>query len=555
MHPQIRESQPGKCPLCGMDLIPAAPQDDGDPNLVVLSERARTLARLRTTEVRPLTQDGSMLRLLGRLEPAETARRTVTSWISGRVDRLSVTTTGTPVRRGQVVARLYSPEVYAAHQDLLTALQQAQRLTDSPVATRSASEAALSAARDRLRLLGVPDRELAEMEAADTPTRSVPIRSPHSGTVLSRQVTQGQYVQTGTPLFDVARLDPLWVQLDAYEQDLSRLSVGQRVRLEVEALPGELVEGRVAFIDPTVDPVRRTARVRVEVANPDGELRPGFFVEAVVEVAVPETDAPLVIPASAALYTGRRSVVYIEQESATGLAYSPRVVRLGPRLGEVYPVLSGLDAGEKVVSRGAFVLDADLQIRGGASMLSVPDDAERAAKEADQVHLSDHERHALAPVASAYLRLQSALAADDLPAAQLAAAELGEAAATVQLPTAADESWGPLAASLKVDTGHMGHADSLALARSTFSAVSATVQTALARFGNPLDEPVHLAFCPMARGNQGGHWLQVGETIDNAYYGAAMRSCGELLATAAPGEHLQSAPPAPTPAAPVGHVH
>jgi len=554
MHPQVRASAPGQCPLCGMDLIPATTENADDDGVVVLSERARTLARLRTTEVVPMAEDGGMLRLLGRLEAAESERRTVTSWISGRVDRLTVTTTGTRVRRGQVVARLYSPEVYAAHQDLLTALQQAERLADAPDASRLAARAALSAARERLRLLGVPARELSELETADAPTRSVPIRSPHSGTVLTRQVTQGQYVQTGTPLFEVARLDPLWVQLDAYEADLGRLSVGQRVRLVVAALPGAQVEGRVAFIEPTVDPVRRTARVRVEVDNPAGSLRPGLFVEAVVEVAVPESDVPLVIPTSAALYTGRRSVVYVEQQTATGIAYRPRAVQLGPELGGVYPVLAGLERGEKVVSRGAFVLDADLQIRGGPSMMSLPDDAERAARQAHQVQLSPHERHALAPVLTHYLQLQAALASDDLEGARQAAARLGPAAASVQLPAAAVEAWAPLAAALQVDAGLIGQAVSLDAARERLSALSATVQATLSRFGNPLDEPVHLAFCPMARGNQGGHWLQRGESIDNAYYGAAMRSCGELQASAAPGAHLDAPLPAPS-AAPHGAVH
>lgn len=540
MHPQVRESQPGSCPLCGMDLIPATSSaESSDPSAVVLSERARTLARLRTTAVRPLAETGSALRLLGRLEPAETARRTVTSWISGRVDQLSVATTGTDIRRGQVVARLYSPEVYTAHQDLLTARDQVAALGDAPPATRAAAEAALRAARERLQLLGTPEAELAALERAEAPTRSIAIRSPHRGTVLSRMVSEGQYVQTGTPLFEVASLDPLWVQLDAYEQDLSRLERGQRVRLAVEALPGEHVEGRVSFIDPTVDPVRRTARVRVEVANPDGRLRPGFFVEAEVEVAVPAEDAPLVVPASAVLYTGRRSVVYVEQSTAAGLAYAPRVVRLGPRLGEVYPVLSGLDAGERVVSRGAFVIDADLQIRGGPSMLTLPDDHERAAEEAARPALSGRERDALAPVLRAYLALQTALAEDDLAATHTAAAQLGTAAATATLPAAADGTWGPLAASLKGDAAHIGHADSLAQARQHFLALSSTMQTALTRLGNPLDEEVHLAYCPMADGNRGAAWIQLGETIDNAYFGAAMRTCGELQATVPPDGHLE----------------
>ena len=242
MHPQIQETQPGSCPLCGMDLIPATGTTDAPQGAVVLSERARTMSRLRTTTVDYLAEEGSLLRLLGRLEPAETERRSVTAWVGGRVDRLVVTTTGEPVQKGQVIANLYSPEVYAAHQDLLTARDQLARLSTGSETARAAASAALDAARDRLRLLGVPGSELTRLEAADAPTETVAIRTPHTGTVLSRAVTQGEYVQTGSTLFEVARLDPLWVQLDAYEQDLNRLSVGQTVQLDVEALPGESFE-------------------------------------------------------------------------------------------------------------------------------------------------------------------------------------------------------------------------------------------------------------------------------------------------------------------------
>ena len=537
MDPQVRATESGPCPLCGMDLVPAT-SDDEVPDAIVLSERARTMARLRTTEVRQLAEEGSLLRLLGRLEPAETERRSVTAWVGGRVDRLVVTTTGEHVQKGQVIAQLYSPEVYAAHQDLLIARDQLAQLSDGSQTARDAANAALDAARDRLRLLGMPGDALTRLEAADAPTETVAIRSPHTGTVLSRSVTQGDYIETGTALFEVARLDPLWVQLDAYEQDLPRLSVGQRVRLEVEALPGATFEGRVSFVDPTLDPVRRTARVRVEVANPDGQLRPGFFAEAVVETPILTSSTPLVIPTSAALYTGRRSVVYVEEDRADGRAYRPRTVRLGARMGDVYPVLTGLEKGERVVVRGAFVLDADLQLRGGASMMNQPDDPERAS--AGPIPLTAGDRDALAPVFEAYLTIQTALAADDFETAQQAARTLGDAATAVQLPSEADTAWGPMSQSLRTDAEMVAQADTIALARNTFAGVSATLQTVLARFGNPLNDDIHLAYCPMAFDNQGGTWIQAGETVDNAYYGTTMRTCGELQATIRPDHHLES---------------
>lgn len=550
MHPQIRQGEPGQCPLCGMDLIPANSAGTEATGQVTLSERARTLAKVRTTVVRRKTDAASEIRLLGRIEPAESTRRNVTTWIGGRIDRLHVNTTGEQVRRGQTIATLYSPEVYAAHQDLITAKGQVARLGQASPAAKQAAEAALAAARERLRLLGVPERELEAMAQADTPARTVAIRSPFAGTVIERVATEGAYVDTGATLYRVADLGTLWVQLDAYETDLPRLAVGQTVTLTIDALPGEEFAGTVDFIDPTVDPQRRTARVRVVVDNSSGRLRPGMFADATVAVAS-DDQAPLVIPASAPLFTGRRSVVYVEVEGPRGPAYEPRTVRLGPVLGDQYPVVSGLSEGERVVSRGAFALDADLQIKGGASMMTLGDD--RSPEGPAPLPLTDGQRRALAPVLEHYLHVQQSLAEDDLSAATAAAGSLASAIATAELPESAATAWASVSQELRSHAVHVAHATDLETARGGFEPLSAAVESLLARFGNPLEEPVHVAFCPMANDDGGARWVQAGDTVDNAYFGDAMRTCGDFTATVAPGTYLDAAPATPMPA--MEHVH
>ncbi|MEO0326939.1 MAG: efflux RND transporter periplasmic adaptor subunit, partial [Myxococcota bacterium] len=258
MHPQVRQPEAGACPLCGMDLIPASSEAASEgPGRVALSPRAQALARLRVAPVRRRADGASTLRLLGRFETNERSERLVTAWTGGRIERLRVSATGERVRAGQVVATLYSPEVFAAHQDLRVAAQQVARLAGSPEATRRAADGALDAARDRLRLLGVAEGTLERMERAEQPTRSAPVRSPFAGTVMERLVSAGAYVTTGTPLLRVANLRSLWLQLDAYESDLGRLAVGQRVELTVDGLPGETFPGEVSFVDPTLDPVQR----------------------------------------------------------------------------------------------------------------------------------------------------------------------------------------------------------------------------------------------------------------------------------------------------------
>jgi Cu(I)/Ag(I) efflux system membrane fusion protein len=535
MHPSVQLPDPGACPSCGMDLIVARPAA-ASTDRVVLTERARALARLRTTLVRRQGDAAADLRLLGRVEPDETTRRNVTTWVGGRIDRLHVNVTGETVRPGQVVATLYSPEVYGAHQDLLAAKSQVARLSDSPESAQTAAVAALAAARERLRLLGVPEQELAAMETAERPTREVPIRTPFGGTVIERVATEGAYVDTGAPLYRIADLGRLWVQLDAYESDLPRLAVDQSVTLQVEALPGERFDGRVAFIDPTVDARRRTARVRVEVSNIDGRLRPGMFAEAVVATTESgDGGGPLVIPVSAPLFTGKRSVVYVEVE---GSAYVPRTVRLGPRLGDVYPVVAGLAEGESVVSRGAFAIDADLQIRGGASMMTLPDD-QSAGPWDGVVDVSAAQREALSPVVEGYLAVQVALADDALEPAAEAAASLVRSVEAVELTS---EPWGPLATELATHARLVAAAVDLEGARAGFEPLSGAIRVVLQRFGNPTDDALHVAHCPMAMDDAGASWVQRGETIDNAYFGASMLRCGEVRHAVPPGGHLPATP-------------
>ncbi len=534
MHPSVQLDAPGACPLCGMDLIEATGQPEA-AGKVVLSERARVLAQLQTTAVQRQAATAD-LRLLGRIEPAETTRRNVTTWVGGRIDRLRVNTTGEELRRGEAVATLYSPEVYAAHQDLLSAQAQVERFASAAEGAQGAALQALEAARERLRLLGVPERELEVLAKADQPTRALTIRSPFAGTVIERVATEGAYVETGATLYRVADLSTLWVQLDAYERDLEQLAVGQTVSLAVEALPEAQFEGRVSFIEPTVDPRLRTAGVRVEVENPDGRLRPGMFAQAEVR-GLPDASMPLVVPASAPLFTGRRSVVYVEEQTDNGPVYAPRTVRLGTRLGEVYPVVSGLSEGERVVSRGAFALDADLQIRGGPSMMSVAEHAETTA-ERTPVALRPADRARRAPVVQAYLDVQVALAEDDLGRSVQAAGVLGEAVSAVGLPAPVQADWSAVAARLQEHAAALAASDDLPAARGAFEPLSAQLEGLLARFGNPLDVPVRVAFCPMAMDNEGARWVQQGEVVDNAYYGSMMRRCGEISAVIDPGTLL-----------------
>ena len=535
MHPQVRRGEPGTCPFCGMDLVAASSLETGDGE-VVLSERAKVLAQVRTVAVGMGEVSGEARTMVGRVAVDESRIRTVTSWIGGRIDRLHVRETGATIRRGQAIATLYSPEMYAAHQDLLVAKRQVERLAGASELARRGAEAALEAARDRLRLLGYEGARLEQLEQADRPSRSVTIRADAGGTVLERVATQGATVQPGAPLYRVADLATVWVQLEAYERDLPVLALGRKVTLVFSALPGRTLEGEVGFVNPVLDPQRRVVDVRVRVANDDGTLRPGMIAEATLESGGADGSV-LTIPASAPLFTGRRSIVYVEVPDASAPTYVPRTVQLGPRLGEVYPVLHGLEEGERVVVQGAFAIDAELQLRGGPSMMTRADDRARLEPSAELLA-------AIAPAVDAYLDLADRLAADSASEARAATERMVAALAEVSVPAGENDvvrdAWSATAESLASHAHHVMHAPGIAGMRVAFEHLSDLMRALVRRFGNPTSAPIREAFCPMAFDNRGARWLQRGETIANAYFGENMLTCGSIEAAAAPGESLEA---------------
>jgi Cu(I)/Ag(I) efflux system membrane fusion protein len=557
MHPQIKLPEPGGCPICGMDLIPLTSGGDHDRSSrqLSLSPAAVKLAEIRTTRVGRGEVSGE-LRLLGRLEYDETQVRSITSWVSGRIDRLYVSNVGAKVSAGSVIAKVYSPELYAAHQDLILARKQLKKLHDALPVARNAAEAALESARQRLKLLGLRAQDLEKMQQADKPWEQVSIRAAFGGTVLEQMIHQGAYVTTGSPLFRIAALGSLWVQLDAYETDLARIKVGDEVTLSVSSFAGELFGGKVTFVDPVLDERTRTAQVRVEVPNPKGRLRPGMFAEAVIHSAEDgRREAPLVIPHTAVLFTGQRSVVYVRIPGRDRPTYAAREVQLGPRAGNLYPVASGLQPGEQIVTHGAFALDAELQIRGGQSMMAMPDDLARARALPFEIDPKTLSR--LKPLFDAYLRLQGKLASDDPEGARQAYRTVLEATAQVKIvaPAAAVKRWEQLRLKIQ-QAAQAGHeANGLDESRAGFEEVSILLIELIRRFGNPTDGSVILAFCPMANDNRGAEWLQTAEQIENPYFGSQMYRCGEIRATAEPKGRLPQVEPESGTAPAAGRRH
>lgn len=420
MHPQIRLPEPGQCPICGMDLIPVITGGEEMEGMrrLTMPETARKLAEIRVSPVERKFVTAE-IRMVGKVDFDETRLGYITAWIPGRIDRLFVDYTGIGVKKGDHMVSIYSPEVLSTNAELLQAIEAVTALDRSESGLmKKTAVATVESARERLRLWGLSEEQIKEIENNPTPSDQITIYSPMSGIVIHKNAVEGMYVTTGTRIYTIADLSHLWVQLDAYESDMIWLRYGQDVEFTTEADPGEIFRGKISFIDPFLNEQTRTIKLRVDVDNPEGKLKPGMFVRAIVKTEVAAAGkvmdpdlagkwicpmhpsvvrdkagdcpicgmplvtteslgyvssdkpaAPLVIPVTAALKTGKRAVVYVEADETEKSTFEGREIVLGPRVGDYYIVRSGLQEGEMVVTNGNFKIDSAIQIEAKPSMM------------------------------------------------------------------------------------------------------------------------------------------------------------------------------------------
>ncbi len=364
MHPSYTSDKPGECPICGMSLEPmpasgtppgpAGAAGEGNvPGLtsVHLSPERVQMIGVRTVrvELRPL---GGALELVGFVAPDESRYRRVQIRASGWVQKLFVSRTGEPVRAGQPLLSIYSPELYQSEQEFLI-----EGAGMDSVAHGAHEVRALQAARERLRLLGVPEGEIARLERERTASTRLTLRAPVGGTVLERGVAEGQYVGADTPLFTLADLSRVWVLADLYEMDVSRVVVGDRARFTADALPGQPLYARVEFIYPTVSTETRTVKLRLSLANLHGALRPGMYGRVQV---IGHGPSRLAVPAEAVVNTGEHNYVFVAH---AGGHFEPRMVRVGFQEDDWVQILNGVAAGDTVVASASFLIDSESRLK------------------------------------------------------------------------------------------------------------------------------------------------------------------------------------------------
>jgi Cu(I)/Ag(I) efflux system membrane fusion protein len=372
MHPFVLKNQPGSCPVCGMELVKktaATEITDNDlKNLshVALSPTQQIMANLATVTVavKPFSKD---INCTGIVTYNQERQGKVAAWAAGRLDRLLVKSIGSEVHKGMTVAELFSVDLLNAEEQYLMAYRTVKILNNSvsvpfPIYTQSA----LGDAYERLRQLGFREKQFEELNKSITPSIRVPVTSPLSGVVTEKLVQEGQYVNVGDPLFAVADLSLIWVDLEVFESDFPLVKVGQEVRIDSRSYPGHPFNGKVKLIYPFLDQKTRTIRLRVEIPNPGLKLKPEMYVTATIKVPLADS---VVVPATALMDTGKRQVVWVECKPGVFLQ---REVRTGARSGQSLQILAGLTAGEKVATTGGYLIDSEAQLSHGNEATGKP---------------------------------------------------------------------------------------------------------------------------------------------------------------------------------------
>lgn len=367
-HPDPGAAQSQEEPILKYDAAPEQTtsqrteqvQADASFSSIQLNQKEQTDIGVETVEVRRRNLQRALM-AVAKVDEPETQLASISARIGGRIDKLYLDFTGQQVRRGQIIASLYSPEVFSTAEEYRLALENRKRLgTGAEPLAVSGAEDLVNASRRRLELWGLTTQQLDEIASSAKPQIELPIYSTVGGIVTERRVTQGQYVNAGEVLFTITDLSTIWVMADVYQPDLPSVRTGQSVEITSDSLPGTTLHGRVGFLDTSINPQTRTASARIQVPNPSMRLRPGMFVQ--VKFAAPAGRDVLAIPRSAVLDTGMRKFVYVAKGNGE---FEGRQVQLGPAGTDYYPVLTGLKEGERIVSQGSFLIDSQTRITGG----------------------------------------------------------------------------------------------------------------------------------------------------------------------------------------------
>ena len=517
MHPDVQYPNGGSCPLCGMELVAAVKEASIMQGQFKMKEDAVALANIMTEEVHLSGPPDHSLMLSGTIRPNEKTNSIQTTLFDGRIDRLDVNFVGETVRKGQEIGLIYSPELYLAQDQLLTSSSYKDTHVKLYKASRSGSG-----------LWKMTDEQIDEVLRKREPMFHFPLKADVSGTVTKIIARVGNYYKQGDPLYTLSDLRTVWAVFDAYEDQLDLLSVGQEVEITSQANKGRVRKAKISFIEPVLDPVRRTVAVRVDLSNGEGLLKPGMFVNA--EVSVGDGPEGIWIPKSAVLWTGKRSLVYIQDPSDISL-FTGREITLGATMGGSYEVLEGLQPGEKIVVNGTFTIDAAAQLNGFHSMMRPQSRPMGHIQDGTKgnMGMGIFDKELLPQIVPLYLDLKEARVRSDVENVSRASNQLIdilESGSRQDVDTSDQAAIDGLRSLLKAIANRWDIEEQ----RKHFKPLSQKLID-MVRETEDLATTLYVQFCPMADGNNGAFWISEEQEIANPYFGDKMLQCGEVKET------------------------
>ena len=520
MHPQIMKTEAGDCPICGMDLIPAEAGAEGlSANEFKLTENAMKLANIQTTIIGAADGSENTLELSGEIVANEKKNAVQVSYFSGRIEELFINFTGEQIKKGQKLAAIYSPVLFAAQQELLTAKS-----------LKASQPQLYKAVRNKLKLWKLSEDQINSIEQTGKVIENFPVYATVSGTVSEKMVEVGGTVKAGQGLFKIADLNSLWAEFDVYENQISQIKTGQAIEIRTNALPGKVIATKVSFIDPILNGNTRTVTMRADIRNSNAEFKPGMFVSGTLTLAT--SSGTIMVPSSAVLWTGKRSLVYVKSK-ADQPVFEMRTIQIGKKIGDSYEVISGLKSGEEIVSNGAFTVDAAAQLQGKKSMMNQTDETSLKMRMSNErIKVSTRFQAQLKSVFDAYISLKDALIKGEFKTANQYSKAMNTNLSKVDMKLLkgdAHNDWMTISKSLTDLTKLLENASEIKGQRSVFKPLSEQLILAIEKYG--IDQEVYAQFCPMADNDKGGYWLSIEDKILNPYFGDMMLGCGEVAKT------------------------
>ncbi|WP_405368504.1 efflux RND transporter periplasmic adaptor subunit [Nonlabens sp. Asnod2-A12] len=518
MHPQIMLSEPGDCPICAMDLIPASSSQDGlAMNEIKMTENAMALANIQTTIIgnSSSSMDDSSISLSGKIATNEENNTVQASYFDGRIERLNVSYEGQQVSRGQLLATIYAPNLVAAQQELITT-----------ASLKESQPALYNAVRNKLKNWKLSEKQITAIETSRKVRENFPVYATVSGTVAQVMANEGDYVKQGQPILKVSNLNSVWADFDAYENQIMQFKIGQKIAVTTNANPNKNYDATVSFIDPILNTNTRTVTIRATIANKEGFFKPGMFVTGKIKTSsTPAVSKSVTIPASAVLWTGKRSIVYVKM-SPNQPVFEMREITLGNRSGDNYQVVDGLENGDSIVTNGAFTVDAAAQLQGKNSMMNKD---KNFSANTDQPNITKELETTLKSILPQYLKLKNAFIKVDSQKIVTHAIAIQSKLSSISLNDLNKEESTSVKEAIETLSSIIDIKD-IEEQRNMYIILNQNLITYFMKLED-LSEPLYIQKCPMVNGDKGAIWLSMEPAVQNPYHGIDMLTCGDVIYT------------------------